>query len=98
MRRQGGCKGLEGRSHPNAPACHGAAGQRGQRWKQQCQLTDTEAGNEDFDQTATRPTPAGKTFVERTEARGKGFRSRDTGAAPDGRMLEQPSQFGIDRH
>ncbi len=93
MSRQSGREGFERWSDPDGRAGHGSAGERSQQGQEQCQLTNTQTGRENFNQAATRPTSAGQTFVERIEARRQDFRSRDARPAPDGRMLEQSSNF-----
>src|SRR2546425_13113494 len=84
--------------HPYTPSSRRTARQSGKRGEQQVQLTAAESGDEDLDQSGARPALAGQTFIERSKTRGKDFRPRGTAAAPDGRVLEQPSQFGIDNH
>jgi hypothetical protein len=81
-------KGIERRGYPDTPTSHGTPGELSQCRKQQEQLPNTETGDENLDQTASRPAFAGKALIERTEARGKDFRARGTDSAPEARMLE----------
>ncbi len=98
MRYEGGRERLQRRGNPYTPAGHWPACQSGERRQQQVQLTDAEPGDEDFHEPGTRPAAPGQTLIERAEACGNDLRPRGAAAAPDGRMLEQPSQFGVGGH
>src|SRR5262249_50752950 len=93
-----GCERIQRRRDPHTPAGCRPPCQGGERREQQGQLSYSEAWNENFYQPRTRPAATGQALIEGVEACGNRLRPGSPGAAPDGRMLEQPSQFQRGRH
>jgi len=93
-----GCERVQRWRDPYTPASRRPACQGGERREQQRQLTHSEARNEDLCQPRTRPAAPGQALIECVEACGNRLRPGSAATAPDGRMLEQPSEFRIGRH